>query len=122
MVSKKVPKRLWYYGLVHQDVILSSIYHEEIGRTGIEEVTGQTPDISELIDFDLYDSLWFIYKKQLLKTDDNIILGKWYGISQKIGSENCNRKLTVLEKVVARTTVQHVICTELIDTDMKCRI
>ena len=85
-------------------------------------MTCQTLDISEWNDFDFYDCVWSINKNHPSKTDDNIILGKWYGISQKIGSENCYRKLTVLEKVVARTTVQHVICIEFIDTDMKCRI
>ena len=54
--------------------------------------------------------------------DDNIILGQWLGISQKIGSDMCYWVLTVLGKVVARTTVQHVIITGLIDPDMKRQI
>ena len=46
MVSKKVPKGPWGYVLVHQACILSRIAIGKTGRTGIDEVTGQAPDIS----------------------------------------------------------------------------
>ena len=46
MVSKKVPKRLWDYVLVNQAGILSRITFGKTGRTGVYEVTIQTPDIS----------------------------------------------------------------------------
>ena len=52
MVSKRVPKRVWDYGLVNQAGIMSRISRGDTGRTGVEEVTGQTPDISEWLDFD----------------------------------------------------------------------
>jgi hypothetical protein len=29
------------------------------GRTGYEDVTGETPDISEWVDFDFYDWIWY---------------------------------------------------------------
>jgi hypothetical protein len=29
------------------------------GRTGYEEVLGETPDISEWLDFDIYDRVWY---------------------------------------------------------------
>jgi hypothetical protein len=29
------------------------------GRTGIERITRDTPDISEWLDFDIYDLVWF---------------------------------------------------------------
>ena len=47
MVSKKVPMGLWDYGLVHKAGILSRISRGKMGWTGIEEVTGQMPEISE---------------------------------------------------------------------------
>ena len=40
MVSKKVPKRIWDYGLVNQAGILSRIDCGKAVQTGIEEVTG----------------------------------------------------------------------------------
>ena len=89
MVSKEFPKHLWYYDLVHKDGIVSRIACGKRGRTGIKEVTGQTRDISEFLEFDFYDCAWWINKNHLSATDDNIILGKWLGISHKTGSDMC---------------------------------
>ena len=47
IVSKKVPKRLWDYGLVQKAGILSRIALGKMVRAGIEEVSGQAPEISE---------------------------------------------------------------------------
>ena len=58
MVPNKFPNFLWDYGLVHQAGIFSSIACGETGRTGINEVNGQTPDISEWLDFEFYYCLW----------------------------------------------------------------
>ena len=52
MITKKVPRRLWDYGLVYEGEIMSRMARGPSGRTGIEEVTGDTPDISEWLDFD----------------------------------------------------------------------
>ena len=101
MVSKKFPKNLWDYGLVHQDGILSCISRGKTVWTGIEKVTGKTPEISEWIDFEFYDRIWWLYNKHPLTTDDNIILGKWLGISHKIGSVICYWVLNVSGRFVA---------------------
>ena len=89
MVSKKYSKRLWGYGLVYQDAILSRIDHGKTGCTGIEKVTGQTPDISEYLDFDFHDHVWWLDKKQPSKMNDNIIFGRCLRISHNIGSDMC---------------------------------
>ena len=46
MVNRQVPTRLWDYGLVfeYQNI---SITRGKGGRTPLEKVTGDTPDISE---------------------------------------------------------------------------
>ena len=54
MVFNKFPKRLWDYGLVHQAGILIRITRGKKLRMGIEEVTIQTLNISEWLDFDFY--------------------------------------------------------------------
>ena len=93
-----------------------------MGQMGIEEVTGQIPEISEWVDFDLSDSVWWIDKKQPSTMDDNIILGWWLGISQKNGNDMCYWVLMVSGKVIDQTTVNHVIHTNLLDPDMKGHI
>ena len=71
-MQKKVPKRVWVYGIVHQAGVLNRISRGKTGRTGIEELTGKTPDISESIDFDFYGQVWWLDKNHLATTDDNI--------------------------------------------------
>ena len=119
MVSKKVPKCLWDYGLVHHAGILSRIYRGKIGLTGIEEVTGHMPDISEWLDFEFYNQVWWLDKKHPSTMGDNIILLRWIGISHIIGSAMSYWILMVSVKLIAQTTVQHMIHTELFYTYMK---
>ena len=59
MTKKNVPKRLWDFGLVYKSEILSRMAHGNDRQTGYEEVTGQTPDISEWLDFEFYDLVWW---------------------------------------------------------------
>ena len=76
MLQKRVPKRHWDFGLVWRAGIFNRTTRGQSGRTGIEEVTGQTPDISEWLDFDFYDLVYWLYKKDPGTTDDNVILGR----------------------------------------------
>jgi hypothetical protein len=48
MQKKKVLSQLWDYSLVYEGELLSMISRGKDGRSGHEEVTGNTPDISEL--------------------------------------------------------------------------
>ena len=58
MSKRKVPPQLWDYGLVYEANILNRIPCDQQQRTGIEMVTGETPDISEWIDFEFYDQVY----------------------------------------------------------------
>ena len=52
------------------------------GRTPLEFVTGKTVDISEYLEFDFYDRVWF-------KQDDGDgenKLGRWLGVAYSYGS------------------------------------
>jgi hypothetical protein len=62
MVKRKVPKRLWDYGIVWACEIMtltsnSSFFLDE--RTPMEQMTGETPNISEYLDFSFYDWIWY---------------------------------------------------------------
>ena len=52
MTQKAVPKRLWDYGIVYESEILSRISRGHNGRTGYEELTGNTPEIGDWLDFE----------------------------------------------------------------------
>jgi hypothetical protein len=47
MIKKNVPKRLWDFGFIYEGEILLRMARDIDCRTGYEEVTGQTADISE---------------------------------------------------------------------------
>ena len=60
MIKKQVPKRLWDFGLIYDSELLCCMAQGTDNRTGYEEVTGQTPDISEWLDFKFYDLVWWL--------------------------------------------------------------
>ena len=62
MVRKRVPRKLWDYGMVWCSEIIS-LTHPTTGpfENGIpqEFITGETEDISEYLDFGFYDMVWY---------------------------------------------------------------
>ena len=73
-------------------------------RTGLEKVTGETPDVSEYVDFSFYDWCW--YKENAGMGE--MKLGRWLGVSHRTGSLMSFWVLTPSRKVVSRTSVQCV--------------
>ena len=65
--ERNIPGRLWGYGLKWESEIMSRTAHGPLERTGVERITGNTPDISEWIDFEMYDLVWFWDTVQRLK-------------------------------------------------------
>ena len=57
--EERVPKRLWDFGLVVESEILTRMARRQDRRTRYEEVTGQTADISEWLDFEFYDLVYW---------------------------------------------------------------
>ena len=112
MSAKNVPGRVWDYGLVHESTIMSHIARGPDGRTGYERMTGNTPDISEMLDFDIWDLVW--YHQPGTDTSEPVRrLGRWLGVAHRIGSNMCYWVIPVSGIVLARTTVQHVTPLEL---------
>ena len=58
--KKKVPRRLWDFLAEHLSKLMTFIPRRASGRTGHELVTVQTPDMSEYLDFDFYDLVWYL--------------------------------------------------------------
>ena len=50
-------------------------------------VTGQTPDISEWIDFEFYDRVWFYDQKKMEMDDTGRKLARWLGVAHRVGSD-----------------------------------
>ena len=59
MQKKNGYSRLWDYGLVYEGKLLTRMSRGNDGRSGYKQVTGETPDISEWLDFEFYDLVWW---------------------------------------------------------------
>ena len=85
MTKNYVPKRIWDYGLrwvveiMQRTASNTGTLH---GRMGLEKVTGETPEISEHIDFGFYDPCWYKEDAGMGETK----MGRWLGVSHKTGS------------------------------------
>jgi hypothetical protein len=107
MVRKSVPQRLWDYGLQWVCDIQNRTSNSSRGLDGrcpLERITGETVDISEYLDFGFYDWIWYRENAGLGETK----IGRWLGVSHRIGTLMSFWVLTSSGKVLSRTTVQRV--------------
>ena len=118
MVKKRVPRRLWDYGLRWVCDIQNRTSNTARGLNGqcpLEKITGESVDISEFLDFGFYDWVWFKDNAGLGETK----LGKWLGVSHRIGTLMSFGILTAEGQVMPCTTVQRVTNLELQTTEVK---
>jgi hypothetical protein len=79
----------------------------------MEEVKGETIDISEWLDFEFYDYVWYWDEKKMDMTQEQRLVGRWLGIAHRIGSNMTYWILTKNGKVIARSTVQHITTADM---------
>ena len=118
MTDANVPTRLWDYGLVYEAEIMSRTCRSDDDRCGFEILTGETPDISEWLDFSFYDLVWYHVASNDMSTNGRR-LGRWLGISHRVGSSLCYWVLTQAGHVLSTTTVQHVIATDMSNPELE---
>jgi hypothetical protein len=107
MVKKRVPRRFWDYGIrwVAETMQRTATTAGTMSVTvPMECVTGETPDISEYLDFGFYDRVWYWPNAGLGEPK----LGRWLGVSHKVGSLMSYYILTDTCQVLSRTSVQRV--------------
>ena len=112
MIRKRVPRKLWDYGMVWVTEIMSMTHTTAGGLDGsipITKVTGETTDISEYLDFGFYDKVWYRDNAGL----DESKPGRWLGVSEYTGNLMCYHILNRNGEVVSRSTVQRVTALEL---------
>ncbi len=83
----------------------------------MEQLTGETPDISEYLDFSFYDWVWY---KDNAGVGDNMF-GRWLGVSHRVGNLMSYWILTNHSRVISRTTVQRVTNLERSTMEVKQR-
>ena len=110
-MKQNIPNRLWDYCLVHIVKTMTQPARGKDWRTPHEEVTGDTPDILQYVDFQIYDWVWYW---DVPGADDNPNIGRWLGVSHRIGATMCYYILTGTCVVISRTTVQHIMDAECV--------
>ncbi len=113
MRENQVPTRLWDYGLVYISEIQSILARGDDRRPGFERITGNTIDISEWLDFDFYDLVWYWDQEKMDITDEQARIGRWLGIADRVGSDMTYWILTESGNVLARSTVQDIRMSDL---------
>ena len=85
-------------------------------------VTGETPDTSELIDFEFNDRVWHYDQKKIKIDGSGRRLARWLGVARRIASDLCYWVLLESGKIIARTPVQHVVREDYLNDDVKLEI
>ena len=101
------PKALWSYGIPYVSKIMGTMAlfaADPQGMTPLEALTGETPDISQYMDFGFYDRVWFKEDAGLGETK----LGIFLGVSHHIGSLMSYWVFPASGILMPRTTVQQV--------------
>ena len=118
MVRKRVPPQLWDYGMRYISEISSLTFTQAGSLDGcipIQNVTGETPDISEYLDFGFYDPIWYKDNAGASPFEP----GRWLGVSVRTGRLMTYFVLTKRGTVISRSTVQRVTTLELTTINIK---
>ena len=121
MLKKKVPRWLWDYGIKWVCEVMqrtASLSGDLSGRTALEQLTGETPKISEYLDLTFYDWCWYNDNAGLGETK----FGRWLGVSHRVGSLMSYWVLTQKGNVISRTTVSRVTNLEIQIDSTKSRL
>ena len=111
MTKKHVPPRLWDFCFIWicetSNLSVSSFKYAK-GRTPLEMITGETPDISEYLEFGFYD--WVVYKQNAGLGES--LLGRWLGVSHKVGQMMSYWILPISGIPISCVTVQRLTLLE----------
>ena len=116
MLRSRSPECLWDFCCVYAlDIwtMMSHLLPQLEGRTPYEHVTGNTPDISEYLDFSWYAPVWYYDNKDW--PEQKATLGRWLGVVHRIGQDMCYWVLAKNAQELVRSTVVSISEDELRD-------
>lgn len=121
MEMYKIPMRLWDFVLDYtietmRITVPRSRYAKK--RTPLESITGITPDISEWLDFNIYDWCYFRTNGGLAQRE----LGRWLGVSHRVGQAMTYWILPKSGIPISCDTVQRVTNAERLTEETKRRM
>ena len=124
MYRKSVPLRLWCYAMDYacelESIPVPTMYRNR-GRTGYEIIFGNTPDISEYVEFEFYDYCWYWDTPQSYPHEKRGI-GQWLGVAHKVGQSMVFYIMNTNGKVITRSTVSRLEPSDYDVTEYKQRM
>ncbi len=123
MRSSNSPKTLWDFccTLVSKlRTMMPNHHYTAHGRTPHEIVTGETPDISEYVAFKWYQAVWYLDSDSY--PEERKKIGRWLGVSHRVGQAMCFWILTANASVISRSSVQAISPDELKSENIQNRI
>jgi len=90
------------------------------GRTPYEVLTGNTPDISEFLEFSWFQPVWH-YEPSAFP-EQNRYIARWIGVPHRVGQAMCFWILPISGTPIARTTVQAIEKLELETIEVKSKL
>ena len=113
MSVHQCPDTFWDIGLSYVQTVRQFIVRNAANnRSPIETITGDIPDITEIMDFDFYQ--WIMYRDQLDK-DVPVKMGQWLGIAHDAGFALTYWILKPNCQIIARSTVRPLLADEIKD-------
>jgi hypothetical protein len=110
MKARNVPHRLWDFCSKWSCDICSKSASDHTylnGRTPYEAVTGHTPDILSVADFDFYEPVWYFDEKASFP-EPKQKMARWLGEAYNIGQAMCYFILPQNGIPIAQSTVQPI--------------
>ena len=123
MINSRAPMKLWDWCLTYVADTHSLTAHPIFkldGRTPYEILTGNTPDISEYLEYDWYTPVWYLDPGDFPGDDRKI--GRWLGVAHHVGQAMCYYILPESGIGISRTTVQPFSDEDMRDPDVKKRL
>lgn len=121
MQRTQASPRLWDYATVYTAETRNLTAHgtpQLNGRTPHEITTGHTPDISEWLQYDWYEPIWY-YDSEEPYPGDSRKCARWLGVAHRIGQALCYWVLPESGNPIARSTIQCWTTDEVVDPTMK---
>lgn len=125
MRRTNAPYRLWNFGMKHRAEIRSRTalpLFKLDGRTPVEVITGNTPDIAEWLTFDWYEPVWYGDDDAWPTKGHGDKIGRVLGVAHRVGQEMCYWILPESGIPIARTTVHSISESELADPNNKRKL
>jgi hypothetical protein len=107
IMRKRVPRKLWGHGVRWTTQVMQRTSTQAGGLRGVcpsQDVTGETPDTSECLDFGFYGHVSHKENAGL----GTAAIGRWLGVSHRAGGLMSCWVLTQSRTVISRTAVQRI--------------